>query len=57
SAAGDLYVVLVEIDPQPVFRVFFNPLVNWLWGGAIILALGGLLAFWPATRSTREQAS
>ena len=33
------------------FRVEFlfivSPLVTWLWGGAIIIALGGLIAMWP----------
>jgi cytochrome c-type biogenesis protein CcmF len=34
--------------PWPVtFLLIISPLVTWLWAGAIIAALGGLLALWP----------
>lgn len=29
------------------FLIIISPLVTWLWAGAIIAALGGLLALWP----------
>jgi cytochrome c-type biogenesis protein CcmF len=29
------------------FRLIVDPLVTWIWLGAIITALGGLLALWP----------
>ncbi|PQO23782.1 heme lyase NrfEFG subunit NrfE [Rhodobacteraceae bacterium WD3A24] len=42
----DVYLVLG--DPQEgggwAVRSFLKPLANWLWGGAIIMALGGLLS-------------
>ena len=25
-------------------RVYYKPLVGWIWGGAVLMALGGLLA-------------
>jgi cytochrome c-type biogenesis protein CcmF len=25
-------------------RVYFKPFVDWIWGGCILMALGGLLA-------------
>jgi len=25
-------------------RVYHKPLVNWIWGGALLMALGGLFA-------------
>ena len=25
-------------------RVYIKPLANWIWGGAILMALGGLLS-------------
>jgi len=47
----DLYVLLVdwqEVSTQSVtFKVFHNPLVNWLWFGGIIFILGTLIAAWP----------
>ena len=44
----DLYVSLgesIEGDkPQWSVRVFYKPFVSWLWYGAILMVLGGLLA-------------
>jgi cytochrome c-type biogenesis protein CcmF len=46
TPAGDIYVVLAAIDPDlsGTFRVHSNPLVLWIWVGAAIGVLGGLLA-------------
>ncbi len=38
------------------FLVEVSPLVMWLWIGAIIAALGGLIALWPAPRRVRPGA-
>ncbi|MBP0481861.1 heme lyase CcmF/NrfE family subunit [Sagittula salina] len=42
----DLYVVIG--DPQGdggwVMRVYIKPLANWIWGGCLLMALGGLLS-------------
>jgi len=27
-----------------VVRVYYKPFVTWIWGGCVIMALGGLLA-------------
>jgi cytochrome c-type biogenesis protein CcmF len=47
----DLYVVLVDwqdISSQgATFKIFHNPLVSWLWTGAIVFILGTLVAAWP----------
>jgi cytochrome c-type biogenesis protein CcmF len=44
--AGDLYVVLG--DPQKdgghTVRAYFNPLVRWIWAGALIMAFGAVLS-------------
>ena len=44
----DLYVSLGEAiegeKPQWSVRVFYKPFVGWLWYGAILMVLGGLLA-------------
>jgi cytochrome c-type biogenesis protein CcmF len=47
----DLYVILVDWQPissqQATFKIFHNPLVNWLWVGSIVLILGAIIAVWP----------
>jgi cytochrome c-type biogenesis protein CcmF len=35
------------------FLIEVSPLVMWLWIGAIIAALGGLIALWPVPRRSR----
>ncbi len=46
GVANDLYLVIG--DPQDgggwAVRSYIKPFANWLWGGAIIMALGGLLS-------------
>jgi cytochrome c-type biogenesis protein CcmF len=49
--SDDLYVVLVNWEDnsavQTPFKVYHNPLVKWLWLGAIVLVFGTLVAAWP----------
>jgi cytochrome c-type biogenesis protein CcmF len=37
------------------FLVIVSPLVTWLWAGAIIAGLGGLLALWPLPPPRRRR--
>ena len=40
---GDLYAVIGDFDPKSkgfVTRIYFNPLVAWMWVGALIMVLG-----------------
>ena len=50
NLALDLYAILVDWQPemadQATFRVFLNPLVNWLWIGSGVLTLGTIVAVW-----------
>lgn len=47
----DLYVILVNWEQissrGATFKVFHNPLINWLWFGGILLVVGSLIAAWP----------
>jgi len=47
----DLYIILVDWMPissdGATFKIFHNPLINWLWIGSIVLMLGTLVALWP----------
>jgi cytochrome c-type biogenesis protein CcmF len=44
--ARDLYVSLGEpVDNGAwVVRVYVKPFVDWIWGGCLIMALGGVVA-------------
>jgi len=43
----DLYIVLGEgnLDEGWVVRIYYNPLVIWIWIGAIVIFLGGIISF------------
>jgi len=43
---GDLYVSLGEpvADGAWTVRVYHKPFVTWIWGGCLLMALGGLIA-------------
>ncbi len=47
----DLYILLVDWKPisaeGATFKVFVNPLINWLWVGGLVFILGTLVAAWP----------
>ncbi len=43
---GDLYLALGDPDGKGgwVLRAYYNPLVPWIWFGAMLAALGGLVS-------------
>jgi len=42
-------------DPPPAnFKVIVNPLVGWIWIGALIAVAGAIMAGWPALESRRR---
>ena len=47
----DLYIILVNWEQMSslgaTFKVFHNPLINWLWIGGILLVIGSFIAAWP----------
>ncbi len=53
----DFYTIMVNWEPasadQATFRVFLNPLINWVWAGAIIFTIGTLIAAWPDPREAK----
>ena len=45
-------------DPPPAtFRLIVSPMVTWIWIGAILAFLGGLIALWPPPRGARSRAT
>jgi cytochrome c-type biogenesis protein CcmF len=50
SAAEDLYIVMPGFEPQDqsvTLQVVINPLVDWIWVGFGVLALGTMIALLP----------
>ncbi len=48
----DVYVVLAGVTEEGLvaLQVYRNPLVNWIWIGGIIMALGSLLCLMPTAQ-------
>jgi cytochrome c-type biogenesis protein CcmF len=61
SMEEDIYVVLVDWQPisslGATFKVYRNPLVNWLWLGALVFVVGTLVASWPVTQMEKDRAA
>ena len=51
TMTDDVYVLLVDWEPASAigatFKVYINPLVNWLWLGSLLFLLGVIIAAWP----------
>ncbi len=50
TLASDLYVIYEGKNPdtdKPIIKVFLNPLMNWIWIGVGIVAMGTLVALLP----------
>jgi cytochrome c-type biogenesis protein CcmF len=47
SPIADLYIALGEPDPSGkgwTIRAYWKPMVSWIWGGALIMAFGGMVS-------------
>jgi cytochrome c-type biogenesis protein CcmF len=46
SLIGNLYISVGELDEsgKAVIRLWNHPFVGWIWGGAVLMALGGLVS-------------
>jgi cytochrome c-type biogenesis protein CcmF len=53
----DLYVSLGEElgDKAWAVRVYYKPFVDWIWGGCLLMALGGILAMMDKRYRTKLQ--
>jgi cytochrome c-type biogenesis protein CcmF len=55
----DLYVILVDWQPTTAmgatFKIFVNPLVNWLWIGSLLFLVGIIFAAWPDRDPAEER--
>jgi cytochrome c-type biogenesis protein CcmF len=46
TGLGDLYVVLSDDESGNghAVRIYHNPLAPWIWGGAMLMVIGGLIS-------------
>jgi cytochrome c-type biogenesis protein CcmF len=55
----DLYVLLVDWQPisseGATFKIYVNPLVNWLWMGSLLFMVGIIIAAWPDKEPERVE--
>ncbi|MDF1807806.1 cytochrome c-type biogenesis CcmF C-terminal domain-containing protein, partial [Hyphomonas sp.] len=56
TGTGDLYAALgeqriVDGEPRWVFRVYYNPLIDMVYFGVILMALGGAFSLWPRRKA------
>lgn len=55
----DLYVLLIDWQPissqGATFKIYHNPLINWLWVGAFVFIFGTLIAAWPEREAIGEE--
>jgi cytochrome c-type biogenesis protein CcmF len=55
----DLYVLLIDWEPTTAsgatFKLFVNPLLNWLWLGSFLFLAGIIIAAWPEKEAERVQ--
>jgi cytochrome c-type biogenesis protein CcmF len=51
TMADDVYILLVDWEPASAvgatFKLYINPLVNWLWVGSLLFLVGVIIAAWP----------
>ncbi|MBX3185929.1 MAG: cytochrome c biogenesis protein CcsA [Labilithrix sp.] len=50
SVRDDLYLVVGSINPETKvasLQIHLNPLVGWIWFGALILIFGSIICMWP----------
>jgi cytochrome c-type biogenesis protein CcmF len=55
----DLYVILtsIERDGSATFKIYRNPLVNWIWIGSYVFLAGSVAVLWPQRARTSEPGS
>lgn len=61
TISEDFYVILINWEPTSAdvatFRMYINPLINWVWAGGFIFIIGTLIAAWPEGEKKRVRVS
>jgi cytochrome c-type biogenesis protein CcmF len=57
----DVYVLLVTWEPVATngatFKIYLNPLINWVWSGGVVFIFGTLIAAWPDANEARRRVT
>jgi cytochrome c-type biogenesis protein CcmF len=55
SLKDEVYVLLIDWEPinqaGTTFKIFVNPLINWMWIGSLLFLVGIIIAAWPEQES------
>ena len=56
SLREDLYLAIASVEPDGTitFKVYVNPLVQWIWIGGFIFGLGTMITMWPEAGDRRQ---
>jgi cytochrome c-type biogenesis protein CcmF len=46
-----------DAPPPATFRLLVSPMVTWIWIGALVVFLGGLIALWPSPRAVGRRVT
>jgi cytochrome c-type biogenesis protein CcmF len=61
TISEDFYVIMINWEATSAnaatFRVYLNPLINWIWTGGIVFILGTLIAAWPKTAAEKARVA
>ncbi len=56
----DFYILLVDWESvsaqSATFKLFLNPLLNWLWIGGFVFIFGTLVASWPSDQLIQSES-
>ncbi|MEP7135630.1 MAG: heme lyase CcmF/NrfE family subunit [Chloroflexota bacterium] len=51
SLKDEVYIILIDWQPinqaSTTFKIFVNPLINWMWIGSLLFIVGIIIAAWP----------
>lgn len=60
TIAEDFYVLIVNwqqtLADEATFRVYLNPLINWVWAGGVVFIFGTIIAAWPDPTEEKVKA-
>jgi cytochrome c-type biogenesis protein CcmF len=57
AISEDFYVILAGWESggrAATFKIYLNPLINWLWFGGLVFVMGTLVAVWPDAEAERR---
>jgi cytochrome c-type biogenesis protein CcmF len=57
TLSEDFYVILAgweNVGRTATFKIYLNPLINWLWLGGVVFVVGTMVAVWPDVEAERR---